>query len=474
MTPPIATILCVIAIVGLCFLDREKDSKTSWALWIPITWMAIIGSRPVAQWLSPEAPADSAAQLLDGSPIDRNVYSVLLLLALIVLISRGQRVFGVLRRNGPILLFYAYCLVSVLWSDYPDVAIKRWIKDLGDLLMVLVILTDSEPLTALKRILTRVGLTLVMLSILFIKYYPDLGRAYSPWTGETSYTGVTTNKQGLGMVILIFGPGAVWQLVHLYRAKGTPHRWRPLLAQGVLLAEVIWLLSMAHSLTSTACFLMVSCLIAAIGLYKTCQKPAFVHLYVTSATSLVILALFLSPGSGLVESMGRNSTLTGRTEIWNLVLNMPVNRFIGTGFESFWLGRRLQEIWGLYWWHPNEAHNGYIEVLINLGWIGMILLAFMLLNGYRNITSDMRRDPEANSIRLGYLLVGVVYAFTEAAFRMLTFTWIFLLYATAASAETPIPEAVQPRLRPVLPPLKSQRAPAIDHLPQVGRRRGAF
>src|SRR5271169_415572 len=161
--------------------------------------------------------------------------------------------------------------------------------------MVLIILTDPAPLVALKRLLTRVGLLLVTLSILFIKYFPDLGRSYSPWTGETSYTGVTTNKQGLGMLILIFGLGALWQLVYLYRAKDVPVRRRHLLVQGVLLGEVIWLLTMAHSLTSTACFLMMGCLVAAIGLFKSCQKPAFIHLFVTSATSLTILSLFFSP-----------------------------------------------------------------------------------------------------------------------------------------------------------------------------------
>jgi O-antigen ligase len=118
---------------------------------------------------------------------------------------------------------------------------------------------------------------------------------------------------------------------------------------------------------------------------------------------------------------------------------MPVNRLIGTGFESFWLGDRMQTIWSIWWWHPNEAHNGYIEVLLNLGWIGIALLALLLITGYRNIISALRRNVPIASLELAYFLIAVIYSFTEAGFRMLAITWIFLLLAIAA-ARVPVPE----------------------------------
>jgi O-antigen ligase len=369
----------------------------------------------------------------------------------------------------PILLFFGYCLVSAIWSDYPDVSAKRWVKDLGDLLMVMVMLTDPNPLAALKRLLTRVGLLLATFSILFVKYFPTLGRNYSPWTGEAFYTGVTTNKQGLGMIMLIFGLGAIWQLVFLYRAKEAPHRWRHMLVQAVLFGEVMWLSRRAQSMTSMATFFMVGFMVLLIGLYQWARKPMFVHFYVASATFVTVLALFLSPSSGLVEKLGRNSTLTGRTEIWNLVLNMPINRLLGTGFESFWLGDRLQYIWNLYWWHPNEAHNGYIEILLNLGWIGLALLAIIMVSGYAKVARRLRSDAEVNSIRLAYLFVALIYAFTEAAFRMLTFTWVFLLFAAATGVEAIDPTAQM--LPATERPLKPPQIANVEHPVWLGRRR---
>jgi exopolysaccharide production protein ExoQ len=149
-----------------------------------------------------------------------------------------------------------------------------------------------------------------------------------------------------------------------------------------------------------------------------------------------IFAVFLAPD--LLSVVGRDPTLTGRTQIWTVVLDMPVNRAIGTGFESFWLGERMQRIWNLWWWHPNEAHNGYIEVLLNLGWIGICLLALVLLKGYRSVISALRRHRSIASLELAYLLAAVIYSFTEAGFRMLGLIWIFLLLAiTAARVQLP-------------------------------------
>ena len=57
--------------------------------------------------------------------------------------------------------------------------------------------------------------------------------------------------------------------------------------------------------------------------------------------------LFLDLGSGVLQSMGRDPTLTRRTDIWKLVLGMAGNPVFGTGFESFWLGARLERVWSL-------------------------------------------------------------------------------------------------------------------------------
>ena len=116
-----------------------------------------------------------------------------------------------------------------------------------------------------------------------------------------------------------------------------------------------------------------------------------------------------------------------------------------------------------------EAHNGYLEVFLNLGWIGVTLLAAIMVTGYRNILVEYRKDPDLGRLRLAYFVVGVVYNFTEAGFRMLNPIWSMFLLATMAVPKIPV------AARPSLPSSKDQLAKYDSQVEQelcVGLRRG--
>jgi len=134
-----------------------------------------------------------------------------------------------------------------------------------------------------------------------------------------------------------------------------------------------------------------------------------------------------------VEAMGRNTTLTGRTDIWDDLFRMDKSPWLGTGFESFWLGDRAKYFWDKYYFHPNQAHNGYIETYLNLGWVGVGFLAFLIVAGYRNIVQLYRRDASAGSLRLAFFVVALLYDISEAAFnKVIHPVWIACLLAVTA------------------------------------------
>jgi exopolysaccharide production protein ExoQ len=435
MPPAIASIIFTIGILGLFYLDRDETVRMSKALWIPAVWLFLISSRPASLWLGMEPNfkgVDATAAYVEGSPIDRNVFIFLLLAALAVLVARSGRVGPLLRKNVLILLYFSFCAVSIVWSDFPLVAFKRFTKAIGDLGMVLIILTESDPLAALKRLVTRLGFLLFPLSILFFKYYPALGRRLTmSWTLEA--TGVTTQKNELGLDCMMYGVLFLWMIVSVYREREDPSRRRRLLAYGTIIAMIIWLLNQCNSTTS------ITGLVSAGGAMwlasRPSRKPAAVHLLVLAVLGICVTALFFDPGGSLVGALGKDPSLTGRTQIWSLVLSLHTNPWVGTGFESFWLGPRLDKMRTALPNFPiNEAHNGYLEVYLNLGWTGICFIALLLVTGYKRVISGIRRNPGKASLFLGFFLCTLFYSFTEASFRMMTVAWVFLLVVIVAGS----------------------------------------
>jgi exopolysaccharide production protein ExoQ len=440
MPQAVATVIYVVGILGLFYLDRDEDLRMSKALWIPAVWLFLISSRGVSLWLGMAPGLRSTEAYVEGSPIDMAVFTSLLIAALAVVIGRTERVGPLLQKNGPILLFFAFCAVSILWSDFPFVAFKRWIKALGDLAMVLIILTEPEPMGALKRLITRLGFILFPLSVLLGKYYPHLGRRLTnSWTEEI--TGVTTQKNTLGVICMLYGVGFLWMLATVYRDRADPNRTRRLAAYGTILITIVWLLAACNSTTAIAGVAMAGGVMLLATRPSVVRKPAVVHMLVLAVLFVALFPIFLD--SSVLSAVGKDPTLTGRTETWKLLLSIPINRWVGTGFESFWLGNRLQTLWDAYPnFYINEAHNGYIEVYLNLGLVGVSLLGLLLFTGYRKIIAAFHWDPELGVLLLGFFLAVLFESLTEAAFRMLYPSWIFLLLATIAASQVDALEAV--------------------------------
>jgi exopolysaccharide production protein ExoQ len=438
MPPAIAAIVFAIVILGLFILDRDPDVRTSPGLWIPICWLFINSSRAVSTWLGVSSPVSAVDEYVDGSPFDRAVFLTLLIAGLIVLFRRGPQASKLLRVNAPIILFFLFCFASIFWSDYSFIAFKRWTKAIGDIVMVLIVFTDLDPEAALKRLILRVGYVLVPLSVLFIKYYPELGRSLNQWSWNYMYSGVSTTKNGLGTTCLVCGLVPLWRFFTVYRDKEQKRRGGKMLAYAVMVVMVLWLFVTADSMTSLSCFLMAGMLIMVTNMRAFEGKPWVAHFLLAVMLSLSLFALFFDTGGNLVGSLGRDATMTGRTGIWKAVLSVSGSPLVGTGFESFWMGERLQRVWDLTAKGIQEAHNGYLEVYLNLGWMGIGLLGVVIVSGYRNAIAVYRRNVDAGRIRLAFFAVALVYNFTEAGFRMMDPVWIAFLLAAFAIPVAPV------------------------------------
>lgn len=430
MPQQLALFVCVLFILLLFARDRHLRPMTSGALWLVLLWIAIIGSRPVSIWLGGGFHVENPADYLEGSPLDRNVFLIFIVLGLIVLFRRRVDWNSFFLSNRWFLAFFVYCGISCLWSDYPFVSFKRWIKDIGNIVMLLIILTESEPFQATKAVFLRYASCAIPLSVLFIKYFPELGRYYNRWTWEPAFRGITTNKNELGCIVFVCGLFLVWDLIEARTDSGKKMDNADLISRIFLLMMVFWLLSIAGSATALISLILGAAFLLFMQLPFAKKQIRYLGSY-SLAIAFFIILLYVIPGidEAFLKLMGRDATFTGRTAIWEDLLKEPINPLVGTGYQSFWLGDGAQRIWDKYYFHPTQAHNGYIETYLNVGVIGVFLLIALIVSTAIKLKQETLLGSSFGMLRFSFLVLAVIYNWTEAMFGGLNLIWFILLIA---------------------------------------------
>lgn len=460
----VPTFLCLLFIGFLFWTDRKRPGRPSGATWVPLAWMFIAGSRFVSAWLNLSPSFGSASDLADGSPIDRAVFFGLIIAGLVILARRKADWRNALFSSKWVLLYYLYCLASMAWAEDPAVLAKRWVKELGNPVMVFVLLTERRPYEAIGAVLRRLSFLLLPLSVLFIKYFPALGRAYH-WDGSPMYTGVGTQKNDLGLMCLVAGIYVAWELLKR-RGKTDPALTRQDKAVLLILTAMLaWLLHMSDSQTSFVC-LVTALFVFLLGRTRFVERRPSRIIGILGFAGFA--AWIFNDVSGMKEALlnflGRDPTLTNRTDIWRIVQEFKVNPIVGVGFMSFWSGDRLEELWRRIGGQINQAHNGYLEQYLNLGYIGVGFILIIVLTGILGVRRQLYLNYNAAMLRLCFIVVALLYNNTEASFYGINNMWTLLLLGCLeaprqmhVTADAPLEQSVmRGRVLASRPPLREK------------------
>ncbi|MFO1313548.1 MAG: O-antigen ligase family protein [Burkholderiales bacterium] len=433
MPPSLALAICAIFVIGLLLIERRDPYTLSGAVWIPTLWMLWISSKPIATWFG---VGDEEASTPD------QIFGLCLLVAGMasILKSRSVSIATMLRSSVWLCLFLTYSLVSVFWADDSFVALKRWGREVLAVVMALVICNQQNPFQAMRRLLRRAVFVLIPVSLLLIKYYPTMGVQYRKLGGQM-WIGAAMQKNSLGRlcaVALLFG---FWSLYQGHRDHLASRGMAQVAADIVVLVLAAFLLAgpgddqySATALVSLATGILTIMGLEAMRRWRM-RVPASMLMFVTAVIIAVgTIEPFLggSTVATVSEDLGRNTTLTGRTEIWEgLIPDVMRQPFLGSGFASFWTPKTRDE-------HEiGEAHNGYLEVLLDRGSIGILLLAFTLIGFARKSYRALASDFAWGTLSFSLLVLTLVHNYTESSINSFASTLpaILLLFAFASDGQ---------------------------------------
>ena len=439
-----AVLVCFVSILWLVG-KYARGRSASFALWIPTTWAFINASKPISIWLGLGAEVEFRSAGPEESPFDRNVFLVLIISGLFILWKRRVSWREAFASNQALFIYFLYLGLSVIWSDYSFVSFKRWIKDFGTVIMVLVVLSENDPVEAMKLVLARICYMLVPASLLMVRYYYIFGGAYyDRFTGQPHYIGVAQDKNMWGMTLFICGVFVAWRLMQPRSAVSRLANRIDLLAHSVLALILVYLFYKAHSTTALISAILGAGIIVGVKYPIIRNRINRLGFYSFAlALSVMVLHLTVNLGAVVVGLVGEDLTFTGRFGIWESVLKEDVNPLLGDGFYSFWTPERNERLSEGFYYLLGVAHNGYIETYLNNGLIGVFLLLRMISANAKRIKWAALKDEELGTLRLAFLITIVIYNVTESVFDRLVYPWFTLLLVMIELPKRKTPEKNQ-------------------------------
>lgn len=418
MPPSLALLLCTIFVLLLLRLEHKQGSSLSHSLWIPTIWFIYSSSKPLGTWLGV-----SGADMESGSPIDRAFLIALFLVGVLILSRRKFNWSNSIKENYWVMILLAYMLISIIWSDIPGISLKRWIREMIAVVMVLMILSEQNPRQALQSIIRRSIYILIPFSLLLVNYYPRYGIQYSG-SGRRMWIGVSLHKNGLAQLCILAALFLIWTLVRRGRRRDILVNNYQVLAEVFLLFLTLWLLAgpertLTYSATSTVALAVGLIALAGLFLIKKYGLALSVNTLKVMVVLIVAYGTF-TPFAGklrfldISSALGREETLTGRNFIWSILVPLAMSRPIfGHGFGGFW----TTEIRSL---SSSHAHNGYLELLLGLGFVGLVLVSIFLLACCHRVRNSLAFDFDWGVLFICYLLMTLVHNIGEPSIDTFT------------------------------------------------------
>jgi exopolysaccharide production protein ExoQ len=263
---------------------------------------------------------------------------------------------------------------------------------------------DTEELLSLVMM---VGSSLCVLGLITVFFFPRFGVTYSA-RDMGAWHGVFTDRTTAGKcLVFLLSPAIIFRR-RLFTRRHIAY-----------IGLVLLMIFMARSATGRVISCAYVALMASISFLSRFGRRSSLLIgaaFLTAAALTIYFGLAYLPL--LFEGLGRNATLSGRTVIWGLLLRSIAKRpLLGYGFYAFWQGLRGESanaIVGTHWVF-GYAHNGLLEICLQLGLVGTAIFFVTLFQAMRNAWFCLRNGcPPGVEWYIGIIALTIMYNIDES------------------------------------------------------------
>jgi exopolysaccharide production protein ExoQ len=313
----------------------------------------------------------------------------------VVSLIQPNRVVNDIFENWPLMLLPMLAVLSTAWSDYPSWTLKASLEFAATILIGIMAGRRIKPRAFLAALFSAL-LPIVILSILFGM------RSGLEWSDQRGIVGLFASKNSLafcGSVLLLAKIGVL-----LDRSQMRIMRLCVLISLPVALAA-LYLANSLGAIVAASGAITATFMLLLIRRLRPLDRITILVIGSLIAVACGLLAaLYIEDLSAVLNLAGKDATLTGRTQLWQIALYSIAQRpIVGVGYEAFWQAGN----WGseLMWAHfgiVNKTgfhfHNTYLQVTSDLGLLGLGVFLANVIGTMRRATATLRSAPTTAQI----------------------------------------------------------------------------
>ena len=418
----------------------------------------------------PGNPLNGAPPGGDSATMDRTVKIITILVSLGILATKWSTTRLLLQNINPgLVAFIVIIPMSTAWSISPNDTMLRSVTLGSIVLLCLAIPLAGWERRRLQQLTIPPVMYVLVASLVLGAMYPDrITEIGDDLSQKGAWHGITYTKNLFGMMASI----GVILCANLWLSRASRPMW-------ALTGAAIGFLCLLLSRSSTS---LLATVLAVGFMVMVMRVPVIKDRFsgvvaIGIATALILFELWVQrviPGisvilSAITSITGKDATFSARTIIWDIIKEHAQGApWLGTGYGAYWIGPTPNSPSNVFMWrmffYPTESHNGYLEILNDLGRLGLLCLAIFLVSYVRQALQLMRFDRAQSALYLALLYQQMVMNMTESEWfsRSSTFA-VMLLACTCLSRSLAECRAREPQPQPVAkaaprPPARSGRA----------------
>ncbi len=311
----------------------------------------------------------------------------------------------VMRDILPYLLIIGLCALSALWSDYPFPTVRRSVT-LSSCVFFGAYCYVQFGLKGTLELMGRATIIGAILSIAAFYLMPSIGHETAQGY-ENAMRGIFAQKNSMGESMLL---ASTW---YIYRLCDNPK-------SAVRSLLCLALLYICIFMTKSATSLVIAIIVASVGAIFWSEanwRRRMLVVYLLAVAFIFALAFVAFDTAQLLAVLNRDPSFTGRFPLWDYSLRAAFDRpWLGYGFSGFWNvdSPTVQTIWAAIDWQAPSAHNGYIDIMLQIGVVGLVLYFWVWSSiiGNSLVAWWQRTLPEARWLLL-FMLVNLLLNLDE-------------------------------------------------------------